>query len=183
MEEEINVQETKENLERLGETEVGWNKYLALTTAFIAVIAAIATLQSGDFANRALIEKNDAILFQNKASDQYGYYQAKGIKKNLAEFFYEETRDGQFKQQAERYQTEQDGIKKQAEEYTKRVDESNEKSAKLFEKHHKAALAVTLFQIAIALSAISALLKRKYFWILSLLLAAGGAATFILALA
>jgi len=97
MEEENLTQEVKEKLEEVNEHVGNWNRYLALTTAFIAVIAAIASLQSGSYANEAVLEKNTAILFQNKASDQWNYYQAKGIKKNLADAFYQQTNDPKLK--------------------------------------------------------------------------------------
>jgi len=172
MEEESNIQEIKEGFEKL--EGVSWNRYLAITTAFIAVTAAIATLQSGNFANKALLEKNDAVLFQSKASDQYAYYQAKGIKKNLAEGLYIETKDRKFQEDAQRYKSEQEEIKKQADEYVGQVNESNAKSTEFLERHHKAAIAVTFFQISIALSAMSALLRRKLFWLFSILLLAAG---------
>jgi len=169
----------KEKLDEINEHIGNWNRYLALTTAFIAVVAAIASLQSGSYANEAVLEKNTAILFQNKASDQWNYYQAKGIKKNIADAFYQQTSNEKLKKDSVRYQQEQNDIQKQAREYEQSVKEANDKSSKFFEKHHKEALAVTLFQIAIALSAMSALLKRKSFWIFSVLVALGGILFFL----
>src|SRR5207247_1136020 len=57
-----------------------WIQYLSLSTVLIAVLAAIASLRSGSLANEALLVKNQAVLFQARASDQWSYYQAKGIK-------------------------------------------------------------------------------------------------------
>jgi hypothetical protein len=182
MEEEDKIQEIKESLEKFEETTVSWNKYLALTTAFIAVIAAIATLVSGNLANKSLLEKNNAVLLQNKASDQYSWYQAKGIKKNLAEFLYQQKKDAKLKLTVERYEKEQAEIKTQADDYAKRVDEANARSEELFEKHHKIALAVTFFQIAIALSAMSALLKRRSFWVFSVIVTTIGMGFFLIGL-
>ena len=182
MEEESKIQEIKESLETFEETTVSWNKYLALTTAFIAVIAAIATLVSGNFANKALLEKNDAVLLQNKASNQYSWYQAKGIKKSLTEFLYQQKKDEKLKQTVERYGKEQAEIKTQADNYAKQVDEANARSEELFEQHHKIALAVTFFQIAIALSAMSALLKRKSFWFFSVVVTIVGTGFFLIGL-
>ena len=182
MEEESKIQEIKESLEKFEETTISWNKYLALTTAFIAVIAAVATLVSGNFANKALLEKNDAVLLQNKASDQYTWYQAKGIKKNLTEFLYQQKKEEKLRRTVERYEKEQTEIKKQADDYAKQVDKANSRSEELFERHHKVALGVTLFQIAIALSAMSALLKRKSFWTFSLVVTSIGLAFFFIGL-
>ncbi len=171
MEEDMTL-DIKEKIEEV--VEGSWNKYLAITTAIVAVLAALASLQSGNFSNQALLEKNNAILDQSKASDQWSYYQAKGIKKNLAESFYQQFNDSKLKGQADRYAKEQADIKKQAEDYQRQVELANQKSEQLIEKHHKTAYAVTFFQIAITLSAITALLKRRPLWYLSLLLAVVG---------
>lgn len=168
MEEESTLRETKDKLEEITGHMGNWNRYLALSTAFIAVFAAVASLQSGSYANEAVLKKNDAVLFQNKATDQWNYYQDKGIKKNIAQAFYTQNGDDSFKTQIDRYTKEQKEIQIKAREYEKLVSKANDTSQLLFEKHHKEALAVTFFQIAIALSAMSALLRRKSFWIFSI---------------
>src|SRR5438046_8244551 len=50
-----------------------WISWVALSTAILAVLAAIAGLLSGSHANEAMMD-------QIKASDQWSYYQAKSIK-------------------------------------------------------------------------------------------------------
>ena len=50
-----------------------WISWVALSTALLAVLAAIASLLSGEHANEAMM---NAI----EASDQWSYYQAKSIK-------------------------------------------------------------------------------------------------------
>ena len=53
-----------------GETWISW---VALSTAILAVLAAIASLLSGEHAN-------EAMLNQIETSSQWSYYQAKSIK-------------------------------------------------------------------------------------------------------
>src|SRR3989475_12510629 len=83
-EDELETSELKEKLEQsmegAAEHRARWIVYLSLTTALIAVFAAIAALESGTFSNEALLEKNEALLAQAKASDQWAYYQAKSVK-------------------------------------------------------------------------------------------------------
>ena len=64
--------------------EAAWLRWVSLTTGLLAVLAAIAALLSGSLVNEALDEKNSAVLKQAQASDQWAYYQAKGIKGNSA---------------------------------------------------------------------------------------------------
>src|SRR5437764_12197429 len=60
-------------------------KRVAITVVVLAVLAAfvgsLETLESG----AALSAKNEAVLLQDKATDQWNFFQAKSIKKNLYE--------------------------------------------------------------------------------------------------
>src|ERR1043165_915793 len=67
------------------EKREAWTKYTSLSIVFIAVLAAVATQWSGKYSSRVLVALNDATFNQAKASDQWGYYQAKSIKQNLYE--------------------------------------------------------------------------------------------------
>ena len=53
-----------------------WLNYLALTTVIFAVCATLATFKGGGFSTRS-------VMSQSQASDQWAYYQAKGIKSSL----------------------------------------------------------------------------------------------------
>lgn len=170
MEEEVDTHELQHQLEELEGFQAGWSRWLAVTTALIAVGAAIASLESGDLANRALLAKNDAVLFQGRATNQWGYYQAKRIKMHFLEAVPSAAGD------LHRYQVEQAEIRQRAEELDRQTEAANQVSERFLERHHRAALAVTTFQIAIALAAMSALLRRKPLWIFSLAMAAGGLA-------
>ncbi len=57
---------------------------IALATALLATFAAIASLQAGGTVNESLALKTDATRLQAQASDQWTYYQAKGIKAAVA---------------------------------------------------------------------------------------------------
>ena len=171
---EIDVKEEVEKIEEERDKSFSWMRYLSLSTVIIAVVAAVASLLSGSFSNEGLIEKNNSILYQNKASDQWNYYQAKGIKKNIADAFYQQSNNKSFKDQSTQYGNEQLDIQNKAKEFEKQVEESNTASEHFLEKHHKMAFAVTFFQIGIALSALSSLMKKRLFFIISLIFACLG---------
>src|ERR1700693_3123669 len=71
-----------EELEREGGSFL---RSIALTTAILAAFAAVASLQAGGSANEALVLKTEATRRQAEASDQWAYYQAKGIKSAVSE--------------------------------------------------------------------------------------------------
>ena len=58
---------------------------IALTTAIFAALASVASLEAGDTVNEALALKTEAARLQSEASDQWAYYQAKGLKATIAE--------------------------------------------------------------------------------------------------
>jgi len=143
----------------------GWTFQLSLSTAIIAVLAAIASLQAGSLINQALLVKNEAVLLQAKASDQWSYFQAKGIKgivyQTQSEALARSNRplSVRFQEESGRYKKEQADIKADAEELEKKAREENEEAGHFLHHHHQFALSVTLFQVAIALSAIAALTR------------------------
>ncbi|HEY8087784.1 MAG TPA: DUF4337 family protein [Polyangiaceae bacterium] len=185
-EEGIETQELKENLEEAAEHAHGeggeqsekrsWTLWLSLSTAIIAVLAAVASLESGAYANDAIVQKDDAILHQSKADDDWGYYQAKGIKAAI----YATQADPKWQAEGEREKKEQKELQATAEEDQKQVKEMDEKSEHSLHLHHQFAKSVTIFQVAIALAAIAALTRRKPMWWVSLGVGAAGALFFVM---
>ena len=98
------------------------------------MFAAIAGLMAGHNSDEAMIE-------QIKASDQWAFCQAKGIKTEINSLQINGVNNIAA---AERYKKEQEGIKEQAENHEK-LSESHLSS------HAVLARSVTLFQIAIAI--------------------------------
>jgi hypothetical protein len=162
-----------------------WSKYLSLSTAIIAVFAAVASLESGANANDAILEKNEAVLDQSKTSDQWAYYQAKGVKAAIASGQAEMVGEAKpeaaarLHQAAERYKKEQEEIERTARELEEKVKESGERAQRFLERHHRFALSVTLFQIAIAMCAIAALTRQKALWFAGLLASGVGIVLFV----
>jgi hypothetical protein len=165
-----------------------WLQWLALSTALFAVLAAIASLESGQLANESLLQMNESTLKQAQASDSWSYYQAKGIKQitreaeadmldasHAAPELIKKSRDD-----SARYQSEQDKIQEEAKSLEREQKELKEKSERNLEQHHTFAYAVTILQVAIGLSAIAALIERRSIWLFALLCGAGGIVFFIL---
>ncbi len=159
-------EQVKETAEHTGVTWISW---VALSTAILAVLAAIAGLLSGEHANEAMMN-------QIESSDQWNYYQAKGIKASVLDAKMSLTGAPNESDQSklQRYEKEQEQIKSEA--------ERKEAAAKSnFHKHEVFARGVTMFQIAIAIAAISALTRRRKFWIVSLVFGAVGCVFLVLA--
>jgi hypothetical protein len=162
-----------------------WTSYLSLQTAIIAVFAAVASLESGGYSNDAILAKNEAILFEAQASNQWAYFQAKGVKESLAANQAQSVAAtspslaAKFNAETARYKAEQGEIQATARALEARVEASNQRAERLLEHHHRFAISVTLFQIAIALSAIAALTKRKALWMVGLAASVFGLVLFL----
>jgi len=171
----------KEELEKEGGSFL---KQISITTAILAVLAAIASLQAGDTVNQALVLKTEATRLQSEASDQWAYYQAKGIKAAVQEasrtpwLASGKEPPVAYEEKMLRYSKEQNEIQDKAREKERERDERLKESDHLLHKHHGFAGAVALFQVSIALGAVSALTRSRMVWIGSLLAGGVGIALF-----
>lgn len=195
-EEEIETSELKENVEESVERALeaereksSWTVYLSLSTAIIAVFAAVASLESGANSNNAILEKNDAVFNQSKASDAWALYQAKVIRASVvdAEAVFSAASNpelsAKLKDEGAHLKSEQASLEAKARALEAKVEEHNARAERLLERHHHFAIAVTLFQIAVALCAIAALTKRKPLWFVALAASGVGLVLFALGFA
>ncbi|MGP8100912.1 MAG: DUF4337 domain-containing protein, partial [Candidatus Cybelea sp.] len=171
---EVETKDLQESIERLdderaerqnAEKEAGWLRFIGLSTAILAVFAAIAALQSSNLVNEALIH-------QIKASDTWAEYQADRQKDHV----YTIALNGLLDAAAARPATKA-AAARIAEYRAKVADESHKEtalsdSAKDLEretedemrKHHAFEYSVALLQVAIAVGAVSALTRVKPIW-------------------
>ena len=217
-----------------GSTKSRWILGVALSSAIVAALAAVASLSAGHHANEALLAQIDANNQILKASDKWSYYQAKGVKLAVltskidllkalkpsasnspeshgvppssevtsssapelpaADSKHEENgndhaadskHDGgkldksakkkeTDEEKAKRYEEEQKEIDKEAHEFEHKAVELKEDGEAHLKHHVGLAKSVTMFQICIAIAAISVLTNRRLFWFVSLAFAAYG---------
>lgn len=153
------------------EKKEAWLNYLALTTVIFAVCATLSTFKGGGFSTRSLMS-------QSQASDEWAFFQAKSIKSYL------------YQMQKESFELKLLGLPKSTPEeivnthkekiadYKKKIDKYELEKAEIQEKakhleavrdeaqkHSQAfGVAIIFLQIAILLSSIAALLKKKMIW-------------------
>jgi hypothetical protein len=160
-EQEVPLEQVHEDLHHHAEHRSDrWTLGVALTAAVLAGLAAIASLLSGHHANEGMLE-------QIHASDQWNYYQAKGIKAAVLNSKIElssalgHPAPPKDSEKAAEYKKEQEAIFEEAREKEK-ASQAHMRAHLIF------ARGVTLFQVAIAVSAISVLTKRRPFWYLGI---------------
>ena len=159
----------------MSEQKEKWMGWLALSTAIMAVLAALTTLYMGKYSSRA-------IMSQGLESNEWAYYQAKSIKQHSFEMS-KKTLELQFHSQKglpsevaadyektlakygddiKRYETEKKDIKDKAEGISKTKLKAQEMGGNF-------AYALIFLQIALMLASISSLTKRKYLWYIALI--------------
>ena len=184
MEEEFEVES---RLEPTEERSGRWlTTAIAITTAALAVCAALSSQLAGRAAHHSLAELNQAAIDQNLASDQWNFYQAKGIKRHVFEVQHDALRlqaspaaarqASAYEKEIKRYAADQEQIMKDAKARERERDDAKAASQRFDERYQRLSLAVGSFQIAIVVSSVAAIVRRRWLWYMGL---AGGAAGLI----
>ena len=161
-----------------------WTKYVALSTIFLAVLASIATQKGAGYSSSVMKQLNVATFNQAQASDQWAFYQAKGIKAAISA----EERDvlaatpnpdpkrlADLDKKVERYGNEQKEITVEAKKFEAKRDEATAVATQAAGRSTEMGTGTTLFQLAIAFGGITLIMKKRWLWSASLL--AGAIAT------
>ena len=155
----------------------GFASRIAAMTAILATLGALFSYEGGATQNDALMYKNESAIRKTEASDQWGHYQAKSAKQNLAELAVNLTSgeiQARYRSEIERYKQEKQEIKEKAEKLEAAATEAEHASEHAMHEHHRWAQAMTALQVAISLAAITLLTRRKWMQWASLGVAAGG---------
>jgi len=131
---------------------------VAVAAALLAVLASISALQAEHGAAEAILAKNDAVLWQSRASDEWAYRQAKSIKLHLQEL----APGGVSDPESQRAEIAASESRAQADEQER--DRANHEAAEHFARHHRFAVATSLLQIALVLETVAAVLDRTSVW-------------------
>ena len=157
------------------ESKEKWLNYLALTTVILAVCATLSTFKGAGYSTRS-------VLSQTQAANQWAYYQSKSIKGYLYEIQKESLELELKKDKTKVSKDTLDDYENKITVYSQKLKRYDEEKATIFkeakklelirdeaQKHSQVfGLAVIFLQIAILLSSIAALLKKKYVWVLGM---------------
>ncbi|HEX8914006.1 MAG TPA: DUF4337 family protein, partial [Humisphaera sp.] len=108
-----------------------------------------------------------------KCASDWNYYQSISIKSAQVQAKVEAAQEAGKEPRAED-QEKLRKYKEQHEQVAKKAEEEDKESTALFHSHEVLARGVTMFQVAIAVSAIAALTKRRPFWFVGIALGLAG---------
>ncbi len=138
---------------------------VSITIAILAMLAATAgSLETLETA-AAFGEKNHAVLAQARASDAWGFFQAKSTKMNLYAVAAEQPgpKMQEFAEKARRYADEQKDIEKDARGFEAQSASALAESEVHERRHHILTIAVTFLHVGIAVATI-AIIMRGQLW-------------------
>ena len=160
------------------EKREAWTKYVSLSMIFLAVLAAIATQRGAGYSSGTMKQLNEATFNQANASDQWAFYQAKGIKETICSQELDNLNalgkaDPKLVEsltaRVARYKKEQIEITAEAKKFEAKRDAARDASAQAADRAREIGLSATIFQIAIALGGITLVMRKRWLWNASLL--------------
>jgi hypothetical protein len=160
---------------------------VSLTMAVLAVLVATVSLLGHRTHTEEIILKNEEVLLQNKASDQWAYYQAKNIRRHNDELFADlsalvTTKDteaatklaAKYRSEADRYKDEQKELDAKARELENEGKLTRQEGDHTRNKADRFDLAEVFLEIALVVTSITLLSGRRIFWHLGMLTAVAG---------
>lgn len=138
-----------------------------VAAAVIAVFAALATLLANHNSISGLAQKNEAILYQIKSADQYGYYESSRIKEHVyqailgAGMVSAVPARAQMQSTIAREQGKAAKILKVAQDDDLAAQEHFKDSEGYMKAYEKFEVATTLFEVSIVLVSITALMRTR----------------------
>ena len=151
---------------------------VSITIAMLAVVAAVAgSLETYESAS-AIIEANKAVLSQDRATDQWNFFESKSLKKNMYTIAADadKSKADDYMKKAKDEGAGQNDAQDKAKELEHERDQDLAASAVHEERHHHLGIAATLLEMAIAISTIAIITHKKWPWIVSAVLGVVGAA-------
>jgi len=150
---------------------------VSITIALLAVVAAVAgSLETYESAS-AIIEANKAVLSQDKATDQWNFYESKSLKKNMY-LLAADANAPKATDYLKKAKDEGDGqldAQDKAKDLEHERDEALAASAVHESRHHHLGVAATLLEMAIAISTIAIITHKRWPWVISAVLGVVGA--------
>ncbi|WCK55452.1 DUF4337 domain-containing protein [Aneurinibacillus sp. Ricciae_BoGa-3] len=179
------LEEKEDRFEREEKARSKWNNIIAITISVYALFTALGAMKENQITTDSLMEMDQAVLAQAKASDQWTYYDTKSVKNDVVKSLLTLTpalsnqteakrAENTFRQSVNKFDKDKQSIQEKAVELEKQRDEKLHATSALIQQHHKAGLSSVFLQIAIILASVSSLLRKKWLWMGSLGIAGVG---------
>lgn len=171
---DFNAAQVWREVQDRGREVASGQRLVPVLAAIIAVLAALATLFAHHSSISAIAQKNEAILYQSKAADQYNYFESKRIKAQLDQGLIDSgivARGTQGRRALENRialeNSQANSVLVKAKALETQSDEGLERSDRFMVKYENYEIAATLFEVSIVLVSITALVRTNVLLLLA----------------
>jgi len=140
---------------------------ISVTMAILAVFVAVVSLMG----HRSHTEE---LLLQNRATDQWAYYQAKNIRRHNYEMGVDLLSMAEFKDKGqadkvrEKYQKEAERYTKEQAEIEEQAKDLEKESAVAQRKANRFDLGEVFLEVALVISSLALLSRKRFYWFLGI---------------
>ncbi|HEY4031082.1 MAG TPA: DUF4337 family protein [Caulobacteraceae bacterium] len=176
--EELEAHEHAEHAEHAAHHGGGLLAWVSMTIAVLAVLSAVVGSLETVMSGQAFTQKNEAVLAQARASDNWAFYQAKSLKKHIYGIAADQggPKADEYRQTAASNEADENKIQDEAKALEKERDEHLKAAERDEGREHRLTIAATLLHMGIAIATIAIIAGRKWPWLASLGLGAVGLA-------
>jgi hypothetical protein len=151
---------------------------VSITVALLAVLSASAASLEGFESASAIIAANQAVLAQDQASDQWNFFEAKSLKKNMYGLAAVSggAKAADYAGRAKAEGAGQDQAQAEAKRLEAERDAKLKESAVHERRHHRLTIGATMLEVGIAIATIAIITRKRWPWLSSVALGCLGAA-------
>jgi hypothetical protein len=176
--EELENHEHVEHAAHGAETGDGLISQVTFTIAVLAVVAAISASLETTESDAAISAKNDAVLAQDQATDQWGFANSKALRKNIYAIAADAPgpKAAAYAKSVAKESAGEDKARLDAQAFEARREAFLTKGETHEVRHGRLTVASTLLHMAIAIATLAIILHRRWPWYAALALSVGGLA-------
>jgi hypothetical protein len=166
----LEAHEHREHAEHAAHSGDLYLRRVSITIAILAVASAtISSLEANESA-AAIAASSDAVLHQDRATDAWGFFQAKTIKEGLFAIAADRggPKAGGYRKEAERHHGDQAPIQAKALNEEKLAAQATAEQLRHERRHHALSLSETLSHVAIAIATIAIITGQRWPWVSSI---------------
>jgi hypothetical protein len=176
--EELENREHAEHAEHAAKSGDGLISQVTFTIAVLAVVAAISASLETTESDAAISAKNDAVLAQDEATDQWSFANSKALRKNLYAIAADAPgpKAADYAKSVAKESAGEDKAKADAQALEAKREGFLAKGEFHEVRHGRLTVASTLLHMSIAIATLSIILRRRWPWLAAIVLSAAGLA-------
>ena len=176
--EEMEHREHAEHAAEAAESRNPLISQVTFTIAVLAVVAAISASLETTESDAAISAKNDAVLVQDQATDQWGLANSKSLREKVYQIAADAggTKAGDYAKSAAKESADSDKAKAEAQAFEAKRETFLQAGETHEVRHGRLTVASTLLHMAIAIATLAIILHRRWPWYAALGLSAAGLA-------